>query len=173
MNLDIILYIITFILIIYLYKTNENDIMDFENTTRLSFLLLGGFMLVYISINLHQLIGMHYSIAVIAVTYLILSFILMTYYFGYKDNTWGETMTAFTIGQIFGLLVSTRFDHVTRFALAIIIILYTMFVSSSIGGIKSTFNYINANTMNTMNTITSSLDQVQMNEIFDELNTFQ
>ena len=172
MNLNIILYIIIAILVIYLYKTNQDDIMKSENTTELSMLILGGFLLVYLSVHLHQWIGMHYSVAIVAMiglTYLVISIILLMYYFGYKDNTWGTTTTAFTIGQLIGLLVSTNFDPVARFGLAVTVILYTMFSSSLIGGIKSVFEYLNDD-MTNITSVSSDVLNAQMNDIINELN---
>jgi hypothetical protein len=169
MDLDIILCIIIAILVIYLYKTNQDDIMKLENTTELSMLILGGFLLVYISVHLHQWLGMNYSVAMIGLTYLVISIILLMYYFGYKDNEWGKTTTAFTIGQLVGLLVSTNFDPVSRFGVATIVILYTMFSSSLIGGIKSVFEYLNDG-MTNITYVSSDVLNTQMNDIINELN---
>lgn len=168
MTLDTLLYIIIGILLIYLFYTNKEDIgnMKFENTTNLSILLIAGLLLVCLSINLHQWLGTNYSIVLVIITYLILSLILSMYYFGYKENKWGQTMLAFTIGQIIGLLVSTDFDPITRFTFALIIMLYTLFLSSSISGLKNVFDYIGNMTVNNAKTISS-----EMNNIIIELNT--
>lgn len=142
MNLDIIIYIIIAILLVYQFY--NRDELEFIQSSKTIYITLAGIFLIIASLYLPVYITTNaisaYTLSFII--YLFLSIIFTGYYLGFNDNTWSWTTIMFITGQLIGLMFVKPYDNITRFSIAMMIVFYNMFLTSIISSMKVIFEYI-------------------------------